>query len=67
MESTFTIGNIITIIVVVLTGIFNYVKGTTKIEMQIKQLKEQVEKQNGNVAELQRYNMHHMENCHANK
>ena len=66
MES-FTIGNIITIIVVVLTGLFNYMKSTTRIEMQIKQLKEQVEKQNGNVADLQKYNIHHLEDCHKAK
>jgi len=67
VEATFTIGNIITIVVVVLTGLFNYLKSTTRIEMQIRQLKEQVEKQNGSVAELQRYNIHHLEDCHKSK
>ena len=64
MEPTFTWGNVITVAVVILTGLLNYWKSTTKIEVEIRQLKEEVKRQNGNVAKLQEYNIHHMETCH---
>jgi len=66
MESTFTWGNVITVAVVILTALLNYWKSTTKIEIEIRQLKEEVKRQNGNVASLQSWTLHHVE-CGHNK
>jgi len=65
METAFTWGNIITVVVVVVTGLLNYWKSTTKIEVELRQLKEQVERQNGTVARLQEWTLHHAEYGHS--
>lgn len=65
METAFTWGNVITVVVVIVTAILNYWKSTTKIEIEIRQLKEEVKRQNGNVASLQAWTLHHAECGHS--
>lgn len=63
----FDLGNIITIAVIIVTAVLNFMRSKTKVETKLDFLAEQVQKQNGRISKLEDHNLQHLEVHHGRK